>query len=236
MVVYRELCNALTTNRLHAYETAFSHEACSKEQLEFKAVDLYLWNAELSGSLLMLMGFYEVVLRNAIAEALECKYGVDWPFQEAFQRSLPIVNGPNFCPRSHLVKVAKDNNGLTGQVIANLKLAFWEHMLTKRHENRIWSGVIFSLFPNYFDLFSGPRVIATEREFRNLLKDHLRDARLIRNRLAHHEPVYKNKGLQSIIGGMFVVIQSRSRSLTFLLKDKRLEIDSLVSANPWTGK
>ena len=45
-----------------------------------KALELYAWNALVSGALLMPLHVCEVVIRNAVAEALEAKYGAMWPW------------------------------------------------------------------------------------------------------------------------------------------------------------
>lgn len=53
-----------------------------------KALDLYSWNALVSGALLMPLHICEVVVRNAVSEALEAVYGARWPWNTRFELSL----------------------------------------------------------------------------------------------------------------------------------------------------
>lgn len=43
------------------------------------ALELYAWNALVSAALLMPLHICEVVLRNAVADALQSVYGTNWP-------------------------------------------------------------------------------------------------------------------------------------------------------------
>jgi len=58
-----------------------------------RALELYRWNAELSAAFMVPMHICEVVLRNAIAGAIEEVYGPRWYDPgTAFERSLPKPN------------------------------------------------------------------------------------------------------------------------------------------------
>ncbi|MBV6533365.1 hypothetical protein HT654_05250, partial [Ursidibacter maritimus] len=45
-----------------------------EEHNKEKALQLYIWNNQMAGALLSLLGFYEVVLRNAIMKVIDYKY------------------------------------------------------------------------------------------------------------------------------------------------------------------
>ncbi|MFF7705805.1 hypothetical protein [Pseudomonas sp. NPDC007930] len=74
-----------------------------------------------------------------------------------------------------------------------LKFVFWEKLFTARHESRLWRPHLASVFPNLG--------IACMRTARQRIADDLRGVRLLRNRIAHHEPVFQRpllKELQTI--------------------------------------
>ncbi|MFX6760162.1 hypothetical protein ABTH30_24995, partial [Acinetobacter baumannii] len=70
----------------------------------------------------------EVVLRNAVDDALGAKYGAAWPWAFAFEQSLP-ASSIAYGARHDLAKArAGLPIGQTGKVIAELKFVFWQRM------------------------------------------------------------------------------------------------------------
>ncbi|OIX93108.1 hypothetical protein BFS14_19515 [Serratia fonticola] len=171
--------NCLSVARIGAYEV-FVGGAPGLMQTE-KALNLYMWNAQVSSAFLVPLHVCEVVIRNAIADVLETVYGPRWPWSVGFERSLPIpLHG--YKPKDDLVN-ARRNQPTTGKVIPELKFVFWQKMLTSRFDNRLWNNHIAIAFPNSVGL--GLR----SDQLRQKLYDDLEVIRKLRNRIAHHEPV-----------------------------------------------
>lgn len=169
---------ALSPARMSTYEAyarAVGHDPAS-------ALALYAWNARISGALLTPLHICEVVTRNAVADALESIHGVNWPWNSGFERSLPRQSGVGYDALSDLQNVRK-KLATTGQVIADLKFVFWEKMFTSRHDHRIWNSQLKRVMPNLDDSKS-------VAENRRKVFDDLNQIRLLRNRIAHHEPVF----------------------------------------------
>ena len=124
--------------------------------------------------------FCEVAARNSTVGAIERVYGPQWPWSTGFETSLP--NGAPFSPRKELQR-ARRNAAAAGQVVSDLKFAFWVDMLTARHDGRLWTSYLRAQFPNL-------PVGMTAAAGRNLLRDELDKVRMFRNRIAHHEPVF----------------------------------------------
>ncbi|WP_341961004.1 hypothetical protein [Pseudomonas sp. RC10] len=143
---------------------------------------LYAWNARVSGTLLVPLHICEVVIRNAVADALEAMHGPQWPWNPGFERSLPRLGGPGYDAVSDLQNVRK-KVATTGQVIAELKFVFWEKMFTSRHDHRIWNAHLRRVMPNLDDT-------KTIAENRKRIFEDLNKIRLLRNRIAHHEPIF----------------------------------------------
>lgn len=143
----------------------------------------YSWHALTSGAFFVSLHMCEVALRNAIDTALTLTYGPDWPWQAVFENGLPNPTGPVFKPKNELRRArAKFAPGATGKVVAELKFAFWCHLLTRRYQNRIWDTHIRTVFPHLptpYTLSGG----------RNAIHSQLDALRHFRNRIAHHEPI-----------------------------------------------
>jgi hypothetical protein len=169
---------ALSPARMSTYEAKALAEGFEASA----GLKLYAWNARVSGTLLVPLHICEVVVRNAVADALEAIHGPQWPWNPGFERSLPRQGGPGYDAVSDLQNVRK-KVATTGQVIAELKFIFWEKMFTSRHGNRIWIAHLRRVMPN----LDGAKTVA---ENRKRIFDDLNRIRLLRNRIAHHEPIF----------------------------------------------
>ncbi|EKO3954003.1 TPA: hypothetical protein KD874_004827 [Vibrio parahaemolyticus] len=173
----RKIKKSLSDTRLSTYEAVvFNGTALSTEQ----ALKLYAWNAQVSAAFFAPLHLCEVVIRNAVAEALEKKYGANWPWVNAFEQSLPNPH-IGYSPRKDLIN-ARRNMTTTGKVIPELKLVFWEKLLTARFDGRIWDQHLLAVFPNSDTTLTIPQI-------RNHLRGLLENVRELRNRIAHHEPI-----------------------------------------------
>ncbi len=183
--------SALSPARMATYEA----NAIAKGYEPAAALKLYAWNARISGALLVPLHICEVVIRNAVAEALGAMHGSQWPWNPGFERSLPRQGGPGYDAISDLQMVRK-KVATTGQVIAELKFVFWEKMFTRRHDNRLWNVHLRRVMPNL-------NASETVAEHRQRIYEDLNKVRLLRNRIAHHEPIFArnlNEDLKLIQG------------------------------------
>lgn len=159
----------------------------------------YSWHALTSGAFFVSLHMCEVAVRNAIDAALTLTYGPDWPWQAVFVNGLPNPAGPNFKPKDELIRArTKFALGSTGKVVAELKFAFWCHMLTRRYQNHIWDPYLRTVFPDLPTPY-------TARGARKEIHDQLDSLRRFRNRIAHHEPILaeplpnRKKSIQTLV-------------------------------------
>lgn len=75
----------ISSPRISTYENATG----GKKPNSLEALNLYAWNAEVSGALLVPLHICEVSIRNAVAQAAENVYGDRWAWSPGFERSLP---------------------------------------------------------------------------------------------------------------------------------------------------
>jgi hypothetical protein len=88
-------------------------------------LELYAWNAAISGAFMLPQQICEVAVRNAVSEALEKVYGPKWPWTPGLERSLPDPKY-GFSLRKELFTARKNiPMGNTNKMIPELKFAFW---------------------------------------------------------------------------------------------------------------
>lgn len=168
---------SLSDSRLSTYENVtFNGVSLNTEQ----ALKLYAWNAQISAAFFAPLHLCEVVIRNAVSEAIERKYGENWPWSSAFERSLPNPSN-GYSPKRDLIN-ARTGQTTTGKVIPELKFVFWEKLLTRRFDDRLWTPYLHVVFPHHDASLDTPTM-------RNKLRVLLEKVRGLRNRIAHHEPI-----------------------------------------------
>jgi hypothetical protein len=169
---------ALSPARLATYEAAARVNPADDD---LSALVLYAWNAQVSGALLAPLHVCEVVIRNAVADAFEAVYGHQWAWSATFERSLPDpIKG--YSQRKDLMS-ARRSALTTGKVIPELKFVFWQKMFTSRYDIRLWDPHLQRILPN----MNGTHTVAARRSA--IYKD-LEQLRNLRNRIAHHEPIF----------------------------------------------
>lgn len=170
---------SLSSPRIATYEKSV---VVSGADIEPAAVDLYNWNTQISGAFLAPLHICEVVIRNSISDALTAVYGLRWPWSPVFEASLSSpLHGYN--PRRDL-RDARTGQPTTGKAIPELKFVFWQRMFTGRHDVRIWAAHLRTVLPN---LDPGKSVA----QLRTEIYADLEHVRFLRNRIAHHEPIFR---------------------------------------------
>jgi hypothetical protein len=152
---------------------------CNNDRI--KALQLYQWNLQLSSAFVIPLHLLEISIRNAVVEALEQVHTSNWPWTQGFILSLPNPH-TGYNPRRSLVSIAQSQRRM-GKVVAELNLVFWEKMFTSRHDERIWNNHIKSIFPH------SPANM-TASQVRAYIHNYVREIRELRNRIAHHEPIF----------------------------------------------
>lgn len=148
-----------------------------------RALALYEWNLDLSAAFIVPLQVCEVAVRNGVAEAIEKVHGATWPWSNGFLRSLPRPRRAfDYSPESDLRGVA-GRQPTTGKVVAELKFAFWEAIFTAGQDSRIWNAHFATSFP-------GAPAAMTVAAARAKAHGDLWTIRKLRNRIAHHEPIF----------------------------------------------
>lgn len=187
-----------------------------------RALDLYSWNARVASALMLPAHFAEITTRNAVSEALTTVYGAQWPWNQNFIRTLPDPNGPVYKPRQDL-RAAASRHNTAGKVIADLKFMFWQSMFTSRHDGRLWSPHLLGLYP-YAPAHETPKGL------RLRIYQDLEAIRSLRNRLAHHEPIFA-RALDDDLAKMVDLVAIRSGHAGAWVRELE-DVTALIKTRP----
>ena len=175
-----ELEKFFSQPRLHKYYHVAGGDFC-------KSMQLYKWNLEISSAFQVPLHFCEIAIRNAVSDTFFNTYGEDWPWHNGLIRSLDKNFG-----RKLLVEVSTKYDrhpNLVGKVVSELNFVFWEQIFTRRWHD-FWSGKIQCAFPN--------RSKNNADDLRKILYYEIRSVRKLRNRIAHHEPIFEPRFLKNM--------------------------------------
>lgn len=153
----------------------------SKNSVE--ALKLYERNTARSAALYGLLQTLEVVLRNAFDRELSASFAgknVSWFDYQTGTQSL--ITGDEAAKVAAAKKTIIDKGYLVthGQVIATLSFGFWVSLTEAKYSPTLWGP--FKLYK----VFPGTPKRLTHSDANNFLKPF----RNLRNRIAHHEPIF----------------------------------------------
>ena len=162
-------------------------EACDGDRN--RAVELYHWTGEVAGALLVDFRHLEVIVRNHI----------HWALRDHVAANHPTISGEWFENESWVkhrwwnpdaqreLDRAQEKAGGPGvrvdRVIAELPFGFWRYLLASRYEQSFWTPALDGSFTN----IPGK----TPRERRFMIEQEMIALHRLRNRLAHHQPIFK---------------------------------------------
>lgn len=169
---FQQLSLALSAERLAAYRLD------SRNQ-EAEVIARYLWNVALGESLYPSLQCLEVALRNSLHDSLSQALGGPFWFD----------NIPHILRGRELARIEEAKATLRrerkplepGRIVAELSFGFWTSLLDLHYEQTLWPQLLRPAFP------SMPRRIRTRRN----LSARFNKIRRLRNRIFHHEPIWR---------------------------------------------
>lgn len=142
---------------------------------ELDGLARYVWNMALCREIQTPLHLLEVCFRNRLHSALTASRGrTDWFNDErllSLDEQSSVIRAKKTLERLHRPFDA-------GRVVAELNFGFWTGLYGKEHENDIVRPTIAMTFPHIVG-----------RAVRATVAGPLREARLLRNRVSHHEHI-----------------------------------------------
>lgn len=140
-----------------------------------RAFYLYALNTQLSEALYTPLQILEVVLRNRFHGVLSDAYGELWFEREGLLKS---HNQTNRLARAKQTLAAESKVTTAGAIVSSLTFGFWTGLLSPDYEN-LWQKT----------LHKSARDVRGKGLTRKQLIAPLNPIRILRNRIAHHEPI-----------------------------------------------
>lgn len=240
------ITESLSTARFSTYQLPILGGA-SPEQ----CLGIYLWNKQLASAFLPALQIIEISLRNAIyqswisheEEQVELNFQPhDWVTEKAKIDKLWFVNTftrqNNFIAWSNIQTAEKqlnyENKPLTAEnFISKLTLGFWVSLVQKDFDVQknsyitLWPHLRHRVFPNAVDSTSGSPLSI------NSIGNELKDINKIRNRLSHHEPLWRNKKAYQVEDIINKVIEHYDRCLKVIywINPSNLKLLDIIESN-----
>lgn len=178
-----EYIGVLSMDRLKSYELL------CHSKIEGDIIGAYHWNLLVSQTLYPFIHSVEIALRNSIHQAATRRFDTEFWFD------IVVTDGKS---KAILDDTKRDLSNRfdyvsASDIVASLTFGFWTTLIKhKTYANshnpyRLWSDLISSVFPYY------PR---GDDDKKNISK-RFEEIKLIRNRLFHHEPIWKFKNAES---------------------------------------
>lgn len=200
---YPTIKRMLSESRINTYHQFFSDHS------DQEIYGIYLWNMSLCGAFYPLLQTAEIALRNTINNVALEHYGEDWHTKivhseyNGLSKNSPATKLKNAF-KDAIRKVIKDENEVRAKnnlephplgykpnfnkIVSNTNFVTWEYVLHPlffrvSNPNYLWPQKIKRAFKN--------RPYRSPKDTLTLLYNLVSEIRPFRNRLSHHEPLWK---------------------------------------------
>lgn len=140
-----------------------------------QAFELYLYNARLAKAFLFPLHVVEIMLRNAVDEVLSNRFSENWHLDAELHRILTPESRATL--DKAVSRAARARASSKDDVISRLTFDFWSNLFRPHYDRPIWQTGMKRLLPN---------TVTTRARFKPLVMD----INALRNRIAHHEPIF----------------------------------------------
>ena len=168
----------ISAERLQRYLTA-----CGGDTK--KTMTLYRLNLNLSQELFTLLSCFEVAIRNSIDAVLVANLGCDW-LRDAVMPGgifdIPDCRDSAKIIRKAYTRLQRNHSYTHSKLLAEMECGVWKYMFANP-QYRVTGRVLLSIFPNK------PRSTAQCQYNNTYMFNELDGINILRNRIAHHEPI-----------------------------------------------
>lgn len=175
-ITFDVLNNIFSASRVHPYR----EQTDSPEQTLLK----YHQNIKIGILLLPSLHYLEICLRNQVDRALRNLYSEEWLIDPPEQLNLSEQDIRKIQKIKGAVFKTRREEATQDDIVAQLSFGFWCSLLQKKYDPIIWQrkNVFKTVFPN----------IEKSKRTRKYIEPQIIEIKKVRNRIAHHEPIWKN--------------------------------------------
>ena len=175
---FDEFQTIISSERLQRYLTA-----CDGDTK--KTMTLYRLNLNLSQEVFTLLSCFEVAIRNSIDSLLVSRLGNDW-LRDAVMSGgifdIPACRDSANIIRKAYNRLQRTNSYTHPKLLAEMEFGIWKYMFANP-QYRVTGRILLSIFPNK------PRSTAQCQYNNAYMFNELNGINILRNRIAHHEPI-----------------------------------------------
>ena len=200
----KELASILSCPRLTKYREEakkFSHKT-KGEEIEI-ALRFYTWNTALSAAFYGPLQALEIALRNAVNEQMKASFGETW-----YSNTSKIkLNNISVKQIDHAITELQREWGdarriksnrkrkiyTIDNIIAELSFGFWTGLFIRDYQETLWKPVLHKAFPH--EILSRGKVYK-----------RLKPLNIFRNRIAHHEPIFRRPNLETDMANILDIL------------------------------
>lgn len=176
--LYQQVGTVCSPERIEPYKSGRS---------EIDALTLYVWNTALCESFYPCLQNLEIGLRNRLNIALTQSFGSSKWYKDA----AIVIDETGQQKVTVAEQLIRDKNKTVtpARIVSELSFGFWTSLFSTKYDAVIWrrAGLLKAAFP-YLSKYSRKRSALAERF------GHIRQ---FRNRVFHHEPIWKLQNLAS---------------------------------------
>lgn len=171
-----DLRRLLSAGRFDRYTAAAGGSAAD-------AALLYGWNVQLAGAWHETLGLFEVVLRNALDRQLSTYHqhvlsgNGHWCADARMPWRSPKL-AAQIADARRRARIGRRGPEVHGKIVAELTFGFWRYILASTYQTTLWSPALRHAFPHH------------RTRDRAAVYDPVNHLHLLRNRVAHHEPIH----------------------------------------------
>jgi len=194
-----------------------SYEILCPTGKESDLIGAYHWNLAICSSLYPFLQSAEIALRNSMHEALSNKFNTtEWYDLISLN---PVSKKKIEETKQELIRHQKPTTA--PNIVASLTFGFWEKLLSHRYYANqdnpycLWPHLIPDVFPDYK---------IENRSARKQIAKRFGEIKNLRNRLFHHEPIWKFKNRNTAeknIASLITVFNDMVKAIGWISKEKK---------------
>ncbi len=179
--LFQFLRDDLSTERINAYRLHANDG-------DIDLLGRYFWNVALGESLYPVLNTLEIALRNEMDRIMRRTFHNRW--LDLPDRTLLEPVEVATIEEAKQKLLASGRPAIGGKLIAELSFGFWTSLFNVRYETKVWR-------PIFADHTSDRAFRLLPRRFRTrkTLSSRLTEIRRLRNRIFHHEPIWRQSDL-----------------------------------------
>lgn len=217
------LVTALSRERIQPYQDYIKRHIPSALPAEIsqKALDLYIWNIQISSALFEIISFYEVTLRNKVFNVIDKNQHFSIQ-NHGFLKSLPTKVREKF--HYVITQIKAENKPVSNHlIVSRLSFSVWNSILIKHMSNPN-----SHLYKHRKEVF-GSYVKNVDYWIKKLISINS-ETNNIRNRICHHEHLL-NKNIVCSHLKMLVILKKLDNNIFSVVRKHQRVTENLRNLN-----